>query len=34
MDKYDVLEKVGDGAFGLVYLACNKRTGELVAVKT
>ncbi|KAL9684243.1 hypothetical protein QQ045_021678 [Rhodiola kirilowii] len=33
MDKYEKLEKVGEGTYGKVYKAVDKATGELVALK-
>lgn len=33
LDKYEVMEKLGDGAFSVVYKARNKETGRHVAVK-
>jgi serine/threonine protein kinase len=33
MDKYEILETLGDGAFGSVMKASNKETGEFVAIK-
>lgn len=33
MQKYEVLEAVGSGAYGMVFKAMNSQTGELVAVK-
>lgn len=33
MDKYEKLEKVGEGTYGKVYKAKDKATGQLVALK-
>lgn len=33
MNKYEILGLVGEGAFGIVYKAKNKETGEAVAIK-
>jgi len=33
MDRYKILKIVGDGAYGNVYKAINKQTGEIVAIK-
>jgi len=33
MKKYEMLEKIGDGAYGFVYKAKDKSTGEIVAIK-
>jgi cyclin-dependent kinase-like len=33
MGKYEILGVVGEGAFGIVYKAKNKETGEAVAIK-
>lgn len=33
MDKYEVLNQIGDGTFGSVAKAVNKKTGQLVAIK-
>jgi serine/threonine protein kinase len=33
MEKYKILEMLGEGAFGKVYKALNKKTGETVAIK-
>jgi serine/threonine protein kinase len=33
MDKYTVLEKIGEGKFGIVYQGINKKTREKVAIK-
>jgi protein kinase len=33
MDRYQILETVGDGTFGTVFKAINKDTNEIVAIK-
>jgi cyclin-dependent kinase len=33
MDSYEKLEKVGEGTYGKVYKAKDKKTGKLVALK-
>ena len=33
MDKYQVLQTIGDGTYGSVVQAVNKKTGEVVAIK-
>ena len=33
LDNYNKIEKVGEGTFGEVYKAIDKRTGEMVAIK-
>ncbi|KAI8336641.1 protein serine/threonine kinase [Chlamydoabsidia padenii] len=33
MDKYQKIEKLGEGAYGIVYKAQNRETGEVVALK-
>ena len=33
MDKYQKLEKLGEGTYGIVYRAQNLETGEFVAIK-
>lgn len=33
MDKYQKIEKLGEGTYGIVYKAQNKITGEIVALK-
>ena len=33
MEKYKILERLGEGAFGKVYKALNKSTGVIVAIK-
>ena len=32
-NKYEVLEVVGEGAYGIVYKCRNKETGKYVAIK-
>ena len=32
-DRYQMLEELGSGSFGVVYKAIEKNTGEIVAVK-
>lgn len=32
-DKYQMLEELGSGSFGVVYKAIEKATGEIVAIK-
>ena len=32
-DKYQMLEELGSGSFGVVYKAIEKSTGEIVAIK-
>jgi len=32
-DKYEIIETIGDGGFGMVYSAKNSKSGELVAIK-
>ena len=32
--KYILLEPLGKGSFGNIFLACNERTREKVAIKT
>lgn len=34
IDEYDFIKQVGEGAFGSVYLAREKSTGRMVAIKT
>lgn len=34
IEEYDFIKQVGEGAFGSVYLASEKGTGKLVAIKT
>lgn len=34
MNKYTILEQIGRGSFGSIYRGKNKRTGELIAIKT
>ena len=34
MDKYKILNKVGEGTFGSVTKAVNQQTNEVVAIKT
>lgn len=33
MDKYQKIEKLGEGTYGVVYKAQNRETGEIVALK-
>lgn len=33
MDRYKILEKVGDGTYGSVVRAVNRNTEEIVAIK-
>jgi cyclin-dependent kinase-like len=33
MNKYEIQGIVGEGAYGIVYKARNKETGEIVAIK-
>lgn len=33
MEKYTILSKLGDGTFGKVTKAVNKKTNEVVAIK-
>jgi len=33
MEKYHKLEKIGEGTYGIVYKAKDKKTGELLALK-
>ena len=33
MDKYDKMNRIGEGAYGVVYRCRNKETGALVAIK-
>lgn len=33
LDKYERLEKLGEGTYGVVYKCRNKQTGEYVALK-
>jgi cyclin-dependent kinase len=32
-EKYQKLEKIGEGTYGIVYKAKDKKTGELLALK-
>ena len=33
MDRYRVLNQIGDGAFGTVFKAINRSSGEVAAIK-
>lgn len=33
MDKYEIINQIGDGTFGSVVKAVSKKTGQLVAIK-
>jgi protein kinase len=33
MDKYNTVKTIGDGTYGSVLKAMNRRTGEIVAIK-
>ena len=33
MDKYSIIKTIGDGTYGSVIKAMNRRTGEIVAIK-
>lgn len=33
MEKYQKLEKIGEGTYGIVYKAKDRKTGELLALK-
>lgn len=33
MDKYNTIKVIGDGTYGSVLKAMNKKTGEIVAIK-
>ena len=33
MDKYNTVKTIGDGTYGSVIKAMNRRTGEIVAIK-
>jgi serine/threonine protein kinase len=33
MDKYNIIKQVGDGSYGTVYKAVEKRTAKIVAIK-
>lgn len=33
MDRYKIIKTVGDGTYGSVVQAVNKKTGEVVAIK-
>ena len=32
-NKYEIIDKLGNGAYGCVFKARNRRTGEFVAIK-
>ena len=33
MDRYKIIKTIGDGTYGSVVKACNKKTQEIVAIK-
>lgn len=33
MEKYSIIKTIGDGTYGSVVKAVNKKTGEMVAIK-
>lgn len=33
MDRYQKIEKLGEGTYGIVYKAQNRETGDIVALK-
>lgn len=33
MDRYQKLEKIGEGTYGIVYKAKDKKTGRIIALK-
>jgi len=33
LDKYEKLQKIGEGTYGVVYKAKNKETGQFIALK-
>ncbi|KAJ1549282.1 hypothetical protein HK405_006372, partial [Cladochytrium tenue] len=33
LDKFQIIKQLGDGSFGIVLMARNTQTGEMVAIK-